>query len=63
MVRYIGADKQGTAGSTFKSPELNNLQTLKQSDQSFQFANQQYQQVGESLKSSLQFQSQTASKC
>lgn len=62
MVRYIGADKQGTAGSTFKSPELNNLQTLKQSDQSFQFANQQYQQVGESLKSSLQFQSQTAAR-
>lgn len=62
MVKYIGADKQGGASSPLKTPDINNLQTLKQSDQSFQFASQQYQQTGEQLKNSLQFQSQTAAR-
>jgi murein DD-endopeptidase MepM/ murein hydrolase activator NlpD len=62
MVRYIGADKQGSANSALRTPEVNTLQPLKQSDQSFQFASQQYQQTGEQLKNSLQFQSQTAAR-
>ena len=61
MVKYIGADKQGNANDTFRGPGLN-PQALTSSDKSFQFANQQQQQLGESLKGSLQFQSQTAAR-
>jgi len=61
MVKFIGQDKQGTASSALKAPDTT-LQPLNQSDKSFQFAAQQYQQTGESLKSSLQFQSQIASR-
>jgi murein DD-endopeptidase MepM/ murein hydrolase activator NlpD len=61
MVKFIGADKQGGASDTFKAPGIN-PQSMTGSDKSFQFAAQQQQQLGESLKSSLQFQSQTASR-
>lgn len=61
MAKLIGADKQGNANDTFRSPGVQ-PQTLNGSDKSFQFAAQQQQQLGESLKSSLQFQSQTAQR-
>jgi len=61
MVKYIGADKQGNANDTFRGPGLN-PQALTSSDRTFQFASQQQQQLGESLKGSLQFQSQTAAR-
>lgn len=61
MVKFVGQDKGGVAGSTVRQPSTN-ITPLNQSDKSFQFAAQQYQQTGEALKGSLQFQSQLASR-
>lgn len=61
MVRFVGSDKQGVGSSAVRAPELQ-LQTLQGSTPLMQSANQQAQQLGESMKAGYQFQAQTAAR-